>query len=226
MKMIKRLFCLVLVLACIVPVGVNAHAYASETDDMVVNGDIEVLELSQSNATRTVTDYDFVSYSTNFQRYTQEGWVQCENACVPIAMANVISYFDYLGCSNLISGNTLSQTEYTEICTRTQWTANGTTLENGITGLKAYASQRGYTVTTKKYTLSLWSNITSSIQADYPVIVEEKVSGNTLTHTVFAVGYKIEDGVKYLMVYNGDYNEPMKWLEISKVKKAYRVWIQ
>lgn len=231
--MLKRLFSLVLMLALMLSAGINVRAYGLENDSVVVNDKLnesvfeesEALELSQNNLSRAITDYGMITYSTNFERYDNGCFAQWQNVCVQLAVANTLSYFDYLGRSNLIVGSSLSQAEFTEICTRSNWATTGTDLEDGINALVQYAVHRGYTATSVMYSTSLWSNITSSINSDYPLIVEENVSGEQLRHTTFAVGYKIENGVKYLLVYNGDQTEPMKWLKLSKVIRVYKVWI-
>ena len=159
--MLKRLFALILMLALMLSAGINVRAYGLENDSGVVNDKLnesvfeesEALKLSQNNLSRAITDYGMIPYSTNFERYDNGCFAQWQNVCVQLAVANTLSYFDYLGRSNLIVGSSLSQAEFTEI------------------------------------------------------------------------GYKIENGVKYLLVHNGDQTELMKWLKLSKVIRVYKVWI-
>lgn len=177
-------------------------------------------ECENGNQSRTVTSSHFIPSFASFNYYVAGNFTQSNNVCVPTAVANCLSYFDYIGRSNLISGSTLSQSEFTEICNRTNWDySTGSSLYYGVNGLAGYCSARGYTATDFMHTFQYWINIKGNLDSDYPVFIGEA------THMDFCTGYKVEDGEKLLFIYTGNGDLPIAWLNFDDVEMFDRIWI-
>ena len=254
--MLKRIFALIIAFCCVFPITISAQSQENSYDllsnDVKVQlseteynnlspwlqesiskygipnlEEIERMENGEGISPRAVTDYGFIPSATAFERYTENSFNEKMNVCIPLAMANAISYFDYIGRTNLIAGSSLSQSEFSEICDRTRWNSiNGTTLVNGVNGLAGYVAQRGYTATDKLYYTAYWTNAKNNINNGIPLFVEQSIDDEVMTHYNLAVGYKVENGEKLLLVYTGDATVSVAWLNIDLVTKIDRIWIE
>lgn len=177
-------------------------------------------ECENASQNRAATASHFIPSFGSFTYYVAGDFTQRSNACMPTAVANCLSYFDYIGRSNLISGSKLSQVEFTEICLLTQWnSSSGASLANGVNGMASYCSARGYTATDFMHTFQIWTNLKGNLDSNYPVFIIEP------NHADFCTGYKIENGEKLLFIYTGNSSMPVAWLNFDDVDIFDRVWI-
>ncbi len=184
-------------------------------------------ECENMGNSRAVTDSHFIPNFASFTFYTNASFSQTQNVCVPLAMTNCISYFDYLGRSRLVSGSSVSQSEFDQMCNLTGWSnIDGSTLKEGVNGLASYCRLRNYTATDFAHYLQHWGGVKGNLDSNYPVFVTQDVAGQTNGHINFAVGYKIEDGEKLLYVYTGESTAPIAWLNFDDVKLYDRIWIE
>lgn len=177
-------------------------------------------ECENGNQSRAVTASHFIPSFASFNYYVAGDFTQKSNVCMPTAVANCLSYFDYIGRSGLISGSRVSQAEFTEICNRTSWnSSSGTSLYNGVNGLATYCSARGYTATDFMHTFQIWINLKNNLDSNYPVFIAEP------SHADFCTGYKAENGEKLLFIYTGNGDLPIAWLNFDDVNQFDRIWI-
>lgn len=254
--MLKRIFALIIAFACVFSITVSAQSQEENSYDLLSYDikmqlseteynnlspwlqesiskygipnleEIERMENGGGISLRAASDYGFIPSATAFERYTYGSFIQQVNVCLPLAVANAISYFDYIGRTNLIAGTSLSQNEFTEICNKTQWGTSGTTLPKAVNGLALYVGQRGYVATDKLYYISYWTNSKNSINNGYPLLVEQPTTDPKTSHYNLAIGYKVENNEKLLLVCTGDYDVPLAWLNINLVTKIDRIWVE
>ena len=92
--------------------------------------------------------------------------------------------------------------------------------------MAGYVAQRGYTATDKLYYTAYWTNAKNNINNGIPLFVEQSIDDEVMTHYNLAVGYKVENGEKLLLVYTGDATVSVAWLNIDLVTKIDRIWIE
>jgi hypothetical protein len=197
----------------------------SITKKQINNTNTSIKTVSQLQSVSTVTDSYFIPNAISFPFYTNGSFSQSNNTCVPVAMSNAASYFDQLGRTGLISGSAMSQTEFTEMCGLCDWTVNGTSFINGLNGLYIYSRNRGYTVTDYAAYFQTWSNIRNNLRSNYPVFAIHSNTDGTIGHVYFVVGYKVENGNRFLYTYTGESFQPVAWVNFNDITMYDRVWI-
>ncbi len=177
--------------------------------------------INQPISSATVTGTKFISGYNSFKTYIDvnfsEGRAQSPSrTCVPIAVANVLSYFDYRGYSKLISGSSMSQSEFSQICSDCGWNYANIALSKGISGMKKYANRKGYTVTSY-YIGSNWNNLKTYIGYNSPVIAGDG------EHAYTILGYGTENGVNkvYTQIGVQDAVGAYLWVDWSLLSGAY-----
>lgn len=169
----------------------------------------------------SITNSKFVTGYNNFRTYVDvnfsQGTAQSPSlTCVPIAVANILSYFDYRGYSNLIAGSSMSQAEFTQICSDCGWNYNKIALSKGVNGMKTYANRKGYTVTSY-FVGSNWNTLKNYIGKNAPVIASDG------EHAYTVLGYGNENGKNKVYVQIGiqDAIGMYIWADWSALSGAY-----
>ena len=164
----------------------------------------------------TVTSSGFVSNFTNWTWYYTSDFTQVQygNNCGPTMVANILSYFDTGRNVDLFSG-TITQSLYNQICADCSYTgASGINLDTAATAIETFATRAGKTADIDEYWLNLWSDVTRDIDANKPIIMA--YNSPSLNHAYIVLGYKVEDGIKYLYVFSNWASSPFQWLEYNQ----------
>lgn len=218
----KKIFVLFFVCILIMQLcSTTAFAVETPTSESVIYQDDVNLDIPV--APNTVTASDFIPNFMNFTFYSDRSFSQgtSQMDCVPIAGANILSYYKSLGKSNLFAGATITQSEFDQLCSDMSWNSiSGTSLINGANGLITYANRKGYSATKTVPIFNTWSTFTSYIASDSPVLINEKNK-----HSSLAVGYRVEDGINYVYTYSGFGSNPIMWVPWTDVEGIIKITI-
>lgn len=179
--------------------------------------DSEVATVENSHiSTASVTSSGFVSNFWNWTPYYTTDFTQAQygNNCGPTLVANVLSYFNTARGLNLYSG-TINQSVYDQICSDCSYTgASGINLDTVARAIKTFSSRSGKTAVINEYWLNLWSDVTRDIDANKPIIMA--YNSPNLNHAFLILGYKVENGTKYLYVFTNWSSSPFQWMEYNQ----------
>lgn len=75
-------------------------------------------------------------------------------------------------------------------------------------------TRAGKTADVNEYWLNLWSDVTRDIDSNKPIIMA--YNSPSLNHAYIVLGYKTEDGIKYLYVFSNWASSPFQWLEYNQ----------
>lgn len=176
------------------------------------NFNVDTIPVTNELSTKAVSSSGFVTNFVNWEWYYTSDFTQYQygNNCGPTMIANILSYFDTGRNVDLYSG-TITQSLYNQICTDCSYTgAQGISLDTAANAIKTFVQRAGKTANINEYWLNLWSDVTRDIDADKPIIMSYN------NHAYIVLGYKIEDGVKYLYVFTNWDNSPFQWIQYNQ----------